>query len=111
LVGVNALRAPGLILLGAILAVYSGVTLVFWLLNNEARLRGAKGLDRRATLIATVLIVAWIGMFACFALSSVVSTINTTTVLILAALAIALVGVRVFLIRRAMVKSVEVKSD
>lgn len=107
LVGTNALRAPGLILLGAILAVYSGVTLVFWLLNNESRLRSAKGLDRRATLIATILIMAWIGTFACFALSSVVGSVSPTTVLIFAAVAVALVGVRVFLMRRGAVKSKE----
>ncbi len=88
--GLDALRNPGLLPLSAVITVYSGVTLVAWLLTNESRIRGQGDVNRRSALTAGVLIVAWLGGLACIALAEVASTISPTTVLIAAAIAVAI---------------------
>lgn len=104
--GTAALQRPGVQVLGAILATYSGITLVAWLLANESRIRRAQGLNRRSTLIAGVLMVTWLGTLACVVLTSLISTINTTTVLIVAAIAVVIGGALWFASRRR-VESIE----
>lgn len=90
--GLDALRNPGLLPLGAILATYSGVTLVAWLLTNESRIREQQTLNRKSALVAGVLIVTWLGGIACVALSALASTINSTTILVAAGIVV-VVGV------------------
>ncbi|HJW84313.1 MAG TPA: hypothetical protein VJ754_08405 [Anaerolineae bacterium] len=97
--GFEALRNPGLLPLGAILAVYSGVTLLVWLLTNESRIRAQQGVNRRSALVAGALIVAWLGGLACVALTAVASAISSTTVLVVAGIAV-VVGVGVWLVNR-----------
>jgi len=100
--GLDALRNPGLLPLAAVIATYSGVTLVAWLLTNESRIRGQGKVNRRSALTAGVLIVAWLGGLACVALADVASTISPTTVLIVAVIAVALgAGAWLLLRRRA----------
>ena len=91
--GLDALRNPGLLPLGAFVAAYSGITLVAWLLTNEARIRQPGNLNRRSALIAGVLIVTWLAGIACVALAEAASTFNPTTIVIVVPLLIA--GTRV----------------
>jgi hypothetical protein len=95
LIGLDALSHPGLLPLGAILAAYSGITLVAWLLTNESRIRAQQGLNRRSTLVAAVLLLAWLGGCACLGVSALASTVTATTVLVVAAIA-GVVGVGVW---------------
>jgi hypothetical protein len=99
-VGLDALRSPGLLPLAAIVAAYSGITLVAWLLTNESRIRNQQGLNRRSALIAGVLIVAWLGGIVCLGLAAVTSAISSTTVLIAAAIVV-IVGIGVWIALRA----------
>jgi hypothetical protein len=101
--GLDALRNPSLLPLGAIAAVYSGVTLIAWLLTNESRIRAQKGLNRRSALIAGALIVAWLGGIACVALSAAASAINSTSVLMVVALGV-IVGLGAWFMIRARVR-------
>ncbi len=93
--GLDALRGASLLPLGAIIAAYSGITLIAWLLTNESRIRAQKDLSRRSALTAGVLIAAWLGGLACIALAEVASTISPTTVLVVAGVIVA-VGVGVW---------------
>jgi hypothetical protein len=98
--GLDALRHPGLLPLAAVIAVYSGVTLVAWLLTNESRIRGQGEVNRRSALTAGVLIVAWLGGLACIALAGVAGTVNSTTLLVVAVIAVAVGAGAWFLLRR-----------
>ena len=86
--GLDALRNASLLPLGAIIAAYSGVTLIAWLLTNEARIRDPQNLNRRSALTAGVLIVAWLGGIACVALAEVASASNSGVVLLGAIVAV-----------------------
>ena len=99
-VGLDALRNASLLPLGAIVATYSGVTLVVWLLTNESRIRAQQGLNRRSALIAGALMAAWLGGFVCVGLTAVTSAINSTTVLTVAGIAV-IVGVGAWIVIRA----------
>jgi hypothetical protein len=99
-IGLDALRNPGLLPLGAILTIYSGVTLVAWLLTNESRIRERHGLNRRSAIIAGALIVVWLGGFACVGLTALTSAIKPEIVLILMGIAV-VVGVAAWIITRA----------
>lgn len=100
--GLDALRNPGLLPLGAIACVYSGVTLVAWLLTNESRLRDPQNLNRRSALTAGAVMITWLAGIVCIALAEVASTFSTTTLLIGAGvIGIAGVGVWAWSKRRA----------
>ncbi|HLF29286.1 MAG TPA: hypothetical protein VJG32_23425 [Anaerolineae bacterium] len=92
--GLDALRNSSLLPIGAIIALYSGVTLAAWLLTNEARIREPGKLNRRSALIAAVLIVTWLGGLACVALAEAMNTFSSSTLLIgVAALVVVSLGV------------------
>ncbi len=99
-VGFDALRNAGLLPLGAIVATYSGVTLVAWLLTNESRIRSQRGLNRRSALIAGALSAIWLAGFACVGLTAVASAISATTALTVAGIAV-MVGIGVWIVIRA----------
>ena len=100
--GLDALRNPGLLPLGATMALYSGVTLIAWLLTNESRLRDPQNLNRRSALTAGALMVTWLGGIACIALAEIASTFSPVTVLAIAAvLAASGLGAWVWMRRRS----------
>jgi hypothetical protein len=98
--GLDALRNASLLPLGAIIAAYSGVTLIAWLLTNEARIRDPQNLNRRSALTAGVLIVAWLGGIACVALAEVAGAANPGVVLLGVMIAV-VVAVGAWLVARA----------